>query len=142
LELSESSDPVEEQSREYVSLNLYRMVAEEKAEIINEQRPAIRKLGRNKLKELVLYTLDNYLNDLKNDEDIARKFDISKATFSRFAGRDWKKSTGGSKNLIIPDLWKNVAAVITHNPLFLETAITLGIKGVIDKIVHHTDGEN
>ena len=136
VELSVSYDPVEKEAKEYVSINLYQIVAHEKAELVQKQRPAIRKLGKQKLNNLVLYILDNYLNDLKNDEDIAEEFGISKSTFSRFAGKDWRKNTGQNNEIIIPDLWKNMAGVIMQNQVFVETAINLGIKDFIDIIVN------
>ena len=136
LELSISSDPIEEESKKYVSINLYKIVAHEKAELVHKQRPAIRKLGKGKLYKLVLYILDNYLSDNKTDEEIAEEFGISKSTFSRFAGKDWRKNTGLNNEIVIPDLWQNMASVIIQNPVFVETAISLGIKNFIDKIVN------
>jgi len=136
MELSVSYDPVEKEAKKYVSINLYKIVAHEKAELVQKQRPAIRKLGKEKLKELVLYILDNYLSEDKTDEDIAEEFGISKSTFSRFAGKDWRKNPGSRSEIIIPDLWKNMASVIMQNPVIAETAISLGIKDFIDKIVN------
>ena len=83
-----------------------------------------------------MYILDNYLNARKTDEDIAEEFGISKSTFSRFAGKDWRKNTGLNNVIVIPDLWKNMASVIMQNPVFAETAISLGIKDFINKIVN------
>lgn len=136
VELSVSYDPIKKEAREYVSINLYQIVAHEKAELVQKQRPAIRKLGKEKLNDLVLYILDNYLSDNKTDEDIAKEFGISKSTFSRFAGKDWRKNPGLNNEIVIPDLWKNLANVIMQNPVFVEAAINLGIKDFIDKIVN------
>ena len=62
---------------------------------------------------------------------IANEFGISKATYSRFAGRDWKNNNNGE----VPDLWKNIAQIVTSNHILLETAISVGVKPVIDNIL-------
>jgi len=129
-EVSIHEDPIEISHSEYVQNSLYETVAEEKASNINDLRSAIRGLGKNKVKKLVLRILTEFVENSKKDIDIAREFKLSKATFSRFAGRDWKKNPDKT----IPDLWENIAQVIIKNENFSEFAKGLGIIDIIQKI--------
>jgi len=89
-------------------------VAEEKSERIDEQRPAIRKLGENQLHGLILTLFSRVLDDDHiTDEEVAQRYGLSKSTLSRFAGTHHKGET-------IPDLWKNTLEVISHTPQFSE----------------------
>lgn len=89
-------------------------VSEEKADTITSQRQAIQELGAEQLKKLILSIFDAVAHNESNDAQIARKFGLSKATFSRFAGRKWTQ---------IPDLWRNTAEVIAHHPTLKELFI-------------------
>lgn len=131
-EVSTQEDPIKDQYDEYVSHNLYESVAREKALTLRKLRPAIRKLGQEKVKCLVLQILNMYLENIQSDEEIAREYGISKSTFSRFAGRNWKKGAAGSYQ--IPDLWRNMAGVILKNSIFSETALSLGIGDMLEEI--------
>ncbi len=131
-------DPAEAEERAYLGKHLYIRVADEKAESIHQQRPAIRKLGREKVRQLVLRILDGYVEQGSKDIDIAKEFNLSKATFSRFAGRDWQKSKDGSA-MVVPDLWLNMAKMIHRDPHFSEAAIRLGIKDMVDMIQQESE---
>jgi len=106
------------------------LVANEKAENINQLRPSIQLLGSNKVRNLVLSILENIIYNDCNDNNIASRFGLSKATFSRFAGRDWRKNNNGD----VPDLWRNIAQIVTNDPVFIEIAVSLGINSVIKEI--------
>ena len=97
-----ATTPTEE---EIGALGLAQAVANEKAENIRVQRQAIQALGRERLKQLVLRVFDQLLEGEYRDGEIAAAFNLSKATFSRFAGSRWQ--TSSSK---LPDLWMNVAS--------------------------------
>ena len=88
-------------------------------------------MGEDKIYELVLVILNALANEENNDASIADKFGLSKATFSRFAGRDWKR--GGI--LDIPDLWENMAKVVTSDPVFEEFAMENGVMEIIDIVL-------
>ncbi len=133
--LATNLDPVQVEERQYLATNLYATVANEKADKLHEQRPAIRRLGKEGLRRLVLRILNDYIDAGHKDVDIAREFNLSKATFSRFAGRDWQKNSKGKAGTVVPDLWQNMAMVISQNPYFVEAASRLGVKGTIDTIV-------
>ena len=82
-------------------------VADEKALRMAEQRPAIRRLGAEGLCALVHRVFDDVTSGGLGDGTVARAFGLSKATFSRFAGRCW--SPNGQRP---PDLWLNVARAL------------------------------
>lgn len=121
---------VYEDSEQYPE-DLPTLVAVEKSANLNELRPSIRSLGEEKVKQFVKKILESILYDENNDISIAKEFGISKATFSRFAGRDWKNNNNGE----VPELWKNIAKIFTSNPILVEEAISQGIKPMIDNIL-------
>lgn len=86
-------------------------VSEEKADTITQQRQAIQELGADKLKKLILKIFDAITSDASSDTQVAKEFGLSKATFSRFAGRKWTQ---------IPDLWRNTASILAHHPTLKE----------------------
>ena len=98
------------------------VVAQEKAGNIACQRRAIRALGHDKLKQMVLYIFEKVASDDYHDIAVAKIFGLSKATFSRFAGSRWKTS-----NPNIPDLWLNTAQVLSVHPDFKKAAVEAGI---------------
>ena len=61
-------------------------LANEKADCIELQRPAIRLLGKDKLKALIHKTFDNLMNHGKDYQNILSEFSLSKSTYNRFAG--------------------------------------------------------
>lgn len=97
--------------------SLAKVVAEEKADNIEKQRPTIKALGREKLKQLILRVFDEIRYSDYSDGKLAQDFALSKPTFSRFAGSKWKKN-----GHCVPDLWRNTAKVLSKNPLFEEMA--------------------
>ena len=135
--LAINPDPARAEERAHLE-TLYEKVANEKSESFQEQRPAIRKLGREKVQQLVLRILNDYVEQGSKDIDIAKEFNLTKATFSRFAGRDWQKSKGGS-SMVVPDLWLNMAKMIHRDPYFSEAAIRLGIKEMVDMIQQESE---
>jgi hypothetical protein len=114
--------------------NFTTLIANEKSTNINKLRPSIRSLGKIKLKMFISKILDNIVYDEDKDISIAKEFGLSKAAYSRFAGKNWKNNNDGE----VPDLWKNIAQIITSDPIFLELAISLGINTDIDSILKLT----
>jgi len=117
------------------NVDLYKIIADEKANSIEEQRPAIRKLGKEKLKQMILNILNNITEPGYKDIEIAQEYNLSKASFSRFAGHDWYQNIKDRDPIFIPDLWKNMTSFIHREPNFLNAAIELGIQDVIDLII-------
>ena len=131
LALSREVDPLEVESQDYLQSHLYEQIANEKAVMIKEQRPAIRKLGKKGVRALVLRILDALTQPEAKDIEIVRDFKLSKATYSRFAGRDWLKN---GEKWEVPDLWRNIAGVIIRDPLFFEASVRLGIIDMVQLI--------
>jgi hypothetical protein len=130
--LSVIDDPIEMMKKEDMGNRFYESIADEKANNVQRLRPSIRNLGKEKIKELVLYILNNFNNDDYNDITVANKFGLSKATYSRFAGKDWKKG----KVIESPDLIRNIAKVVNSHPIFLEVVTDLGQRDVINTILN------
>jgi len=102
---------------------LAEVVADEKAEHIDRQRPAIQALGPSSLKRMILEVFENLGRGEQTDHQTARRYGLSKATFSRFAGRNWWQ--GGSP--AVADLWVNTAEALAGNPVFVEAAREAGV---------------
>jgi len=102
-------------------------VAEEKAENITDQRPTIRALGPGRLKKLIMTVFDSLAEDRFNAERIAMDHDLSKATFSRFAGSRWASDDDISDDRDIPDLWRNTAHVLAGHEDFVAAARQAGV---------------
>jgi hypothetical protein len=129
------------QSIEYTSetglsaANLAKAVASDKLYRINALRPAIKKLGKKSLAQLIFRIFDDIDRDSFKDNEIANDFGLSKATFSRFAGSNWKNKSDPNEIVSVPDLWKNTAKVIASDPDFCETAHHAGILKYIRNII-------
>ena len=102
-------------------------VAEEKAENITDQRPTIRALGPSRLRKLITTVFDSLAEDRYNAERIAMDYDLSKATFSRFAGSRWASDDDTSGGRDIPDLWRNTAHVLARHEDFVAVARQAGV---------------
>ena len=108
--------------------SLSEVVAEKKADNIEKQRPAIKALGKDKLKQLILCVFDEIRDTDYSDGKLAQDFGLSKGTLSRFAGSHWHKSGRNT----LPDLWRNTAKILSENRDFEEMAT--GFK----KQIHNT----
>ena len=115
-------------------------IASEKAATIGQQRRAIRALGPEKLKTLVVTVLENVINPSTSDSAIATQFGISKGTLSRFAGRDWRKNRGLDATNGVPDLYRNVSHLMGRTPRFIEAAKRAGIWDELDRIRQENAG--
>ncbi|PKN62629.1 MAG: hypothetical protein CVU57_23560 [Deltaproteobacteria bacterium HGW-Deltaproteobacteria-15] len=118
---------------------LAQVVAEEKSEGVNDLRPAISKIGKDAVKELVLQIFFELDQDDYRLTPLAEKYGISKAALSRFAGSKWfeKADTNDEANdkVEIPDLWKNTAQVLAADPMFLETVASTGFSGCLEWVL-------
>lgn len=101
-------------------------VAEEKTDNITQQRPAIKIIGKIKLKKLVLRMFDSVANCSNDYRNILTEFGLSKATLSRFAGTRWH-SKNVTNNKVVPDLWKNTAQILANHPDFTEVVKQTGL---------------
>lgn len=122
-------------SNESFEISLAQAVAEEKSTNIQQQRRSIRNLGKEKLKQLILCIFNDIGYEDYRDGSIANDYDISKATFSRFAGSKWFEKIGGTEVVTIPDLWKNTAKILAGKPAFMETVVTSGVARRLEEIL-------
>ena len=99
------------------------VVAEEKAECISDQRPAIQGLGEASLKKLVCHVFEALSTDQYEEKGIAELFGLSRPTFSRFAGSRWQIDPSSTA----PDLWRNVAQTLAGHTTFVEKAKEAGV---------------
>jgi hypothetical protein len=129
--------PAKTVSLEEISVRgLAAVVADEKAENITLQRPAIQHLGRDRLKELIRCVFDELTADDHKDSQLAREFGLSKATFSRFAASRFHRHADG---YVVPDLFRNVARLLGGFPALVEAARALGVWERIEAIRIQTE---
>ena len=110
------------------------VVAEEKAENIDDQRPAIRGLGREKLKELIRTVFESLGREDYRAERIAAAFKLSNSSMSRFAGCQWKRDGGTSRGTEVPDLWRNTAHILANHEDFVAVARGAGVWGRVCQV--------
>ena len=136
--LDSNEDPIKSVEEEIFRGKFFKEIATEKSSNSHHLRPAIRILGKEKIYQLVYRILDSFGYDENSDAKIANDFGLSKATYSRFAGRDWRKGD----SFEIPDLWKNIAHVVASDPIFFEAAIDYGLKDSIEFVLEVISKEN
>lgn len=119
--LKDKNDPYDE--IEKYPEDFATMIASEKASNIGGLRPSIRGLGKQKIFSLVKKILESIQHDELKDSEIQKEFGLAKSTYSRFAGGDWKNKNNGE----VPDLWKNIAAIVLKDPTLSELTVSLGI---------------
>ena len=126
--LPPSPDPLPSAIETQVSVEgLAETVACEKAERIKEQRPTIYHLGEEKLKKLIRTVFAKLAYGEYVEKDIARRFGLSEATFSRFAGSRWQSSSDDTVESLVPDLWRNVAHTLADHLDFVVAAQKAGV---------------
>ena len=119
-------DPLVSMIQEQVSVEgLAAVVALEKSENIEQQRRTIKSLGERKLKDLIHRIFDALACGEYVEKEIAASFDLSAATFSRFAGSHWKRNCDDKNR--VPDLWLNLAGVLSGHSCFVMTAKKAGV---------------
>lgn len=120
---------------------LAKIVAAEKIKHFDKLRPAIRKLGEPALKQLIIRVFEDLSDEVFEDQQIAGDFGLSKATFSRFAGSQWKDKLQDNKAASIPDLWHNTARVLGSNQIWLEIAEQAGVIGILKRVFMQNKNE-
>ena len=120
-------------------LAIAKIIADEKAENIHKQRPAIGALGCSALRQLILNIFEDLSIGCYVEGRLASAFGLSKATFSRFAGSRWQNIEH------IPDLWANTAGTLARHKIFREAAYQAGVwehvKEVLQNGPHPRMGE-
>lgn len=103
-------------------------LSREKADAVDQQRPAIRALGAQRLERLCLTVMENWVTGEYTDRQIAGMFDLSPTSMSHFAGSRWNeaKSLEGAE---IPDLYRNAARLLSTCEAFRDLAAQAGVLG-------------
>jgi hypothetical protein len=113
--------------REIQDRGLVHTIADEKAETIDLQRPAISCLGAERLRQLVHSIFDSLSRCDFQADRIAASFGLSQTTLSRFAGSRWKAGDTDSSSVTTPDLWRNTAQTLARHPDFVAIAKHAGV---------------
>jgi hypothetical protein len=126
---------IETQEGRMFARNLADAVAREKAENIDNLRPAIKGLGKKSLRNLIL----QIFSEIEHDEFIltrvASRYGLSKASLSRFAGSSWFEKMAGTQTVNVPDLWKNTAGLLAENSIFMDTVLASGYAGKLKDVL-------
>lgn len=108
-------------------------LATEKSSNIGRLQPAIRVLGKGRVRQLVQRIVKDVVEGHYSQAKVATDFGLSEGTLSRFAGQKWNdRSIGG---LAIPVLWRNLAAVISRNDNFVQAARNAGVWENVRRVV-------
>ena len=125
-------EPLESLIDKEVSVRgLAKVVADEKVTNIRRQRPSIRALGKSTLKQLILHIFEDLSEETYKEGQLADSFGLSTATFSRFAGSRWRKTSQGQ----VPDLWMNTAEMLASHAAFTEAAEEAGVLGRVEQLL-------
>jgi len=130
---------IEQKEGNQFSSNLRIHVAKEKSENLESLRPAIKRIGKEGVYNLVNQIFTDMADEQYNLSEVARNFNLSKATLSRFAGSEWLKDMNQLSKADIPDLWINTARVLAGQPKFMEFVMNAGFKDITDKILKMID---
>lgn len=106
---------------------LAEVVANEKARNILKQRRAIRSMGPEKLKEMILRIFDDIGSNRYSAKEISEAFTVGESSMSRFAGTRWRVEGNLKEDLVVPDLWKNVAHILASAPGYVEASKAAGV---------------
>jgi len=112
-----------------------RYLAREKALSADLQRPALRRLGPEKIERLVTVVVANLATRERTDAEIGREFGLSKTAHSHFCGSEWYKDKMTGQT-VIPDLWLNVAELLSQVDAFRDIAAEAGVFKAVATIVN------
>lgn len=112
---------------------LIEFIADEKADNIAVQRPAIRDLGPVTLPKLVRCILTDLIEGAYEEKRTAETFGISLSTLSRFAGQRWEGDATP------PDLWVNIAHTMAGHETFVEVAKEAGVWARVQQLAPLAD---
>lgn len=119
---------------EVSSKGLATAMADEKTSIIDQLRPSIRRLGRDRLRGLILDVFQGLEQGGYDEGRLAAQYGLSKSSFSRFCGGRWEKPSNGACGPNIPDLWVNFAGLLSASTRFREAAEAAGVWGTVKTV--------
>jgi len=141
LRAKDEASSIDTQEGYMFARNLADAVAQEKVENLEKLRPAIRELGRDSVRKLIMQIFSEIEQGDYELTKMARQHGISKASLSRFAGNSWFDNIDTEKPVTIPDLWKNTAGVLVLNPVFLDTVLASGFQDKLKEVLGLIDSE-
>jgi len=115
--------------------DLAETVAEGKVRHIGRQRPAIQRLGVEKLRGLIHQVFDDLAMDCYEPSRMADRFGLSRATMSRFAGTRWSGRRADVSPTSVPDLWRNTAKALAADDRFMTVARLAGLAGRVEQVL-------
>lgn len=128
----EGSPPAVLARKELAERRLPELVADEKAASIAWQRPAIGSLGPTALRSLVLDIFRDVAAGRYDERRLARRYGLSAATMTRFAGCRWEDSVTKPP----PDLFLNLAHVVATDNVLIEAAQAAGVWPVVNRLLN------
>jgi hypothetical protein len=134
--MGEVNETVEDSPEGYqFAENLGNAVAARKVKNIRRLRPGIRRIGKEKIEEMILQIFRDLSNDEYELSKVATRYGVSNATMSRFAGSKWFERIAGEETLAIPDLWRNTAKILAENTTFMEMVAVSGFAGKLKEVL-------
>jgi len=106
-------------------------IAEEKSDNLDSLRASIARLGRDKVRKLVIAIFDEISTDSFRPSVLGRKFGLSPAAMTRFASLKWDRCNGNN----IPQLWANTARYVVNLPQYSKILYETGLYDKVSSIV-------
>ena len=110
-------------------------IANEKSDNLNILRASIARIGKKKVKELVIAIFDAINTDTYKPSLLGAEFGISPAAMTRFASLKWS-GNGDEKQL--PDLWKNVARYTVNHSDYSKLLYETGLHDKLSSLVQES----
>jgi hypothetical protein len=113
-------------------------LAAEKALHIDAQRPSIQALGRERLTRLVQDVFAGLARGAYHEGRLARRYGLSRSTFSRFCGSEWCRGQQAGRKRKVPDLWANLAGLMARHEGFREAAQAASVWDTVQAVVRNS----
>ena len=90
------------------------------------------RIGKEKVRELVVSIFDGISTGSFRPSLIGREFGVSPAAMTRFASLKWRNGNGDS---YIPQLWENTARYLVNLPQYSKLLYETGLYNKLSSIV-------
>lgn len=118
--------------KEARSKPLSECIANEKADNLDSLRNSIARIGKEKVRELVVSIFDGISTGSFRPSLLGREFGVSPAAMTRFASLKWRNGNGDS---YIPQLWENTARYLVNLPQYSKLLYETGLYNKLSSIV-------
>lgn len=119
---------IESETKDNLQLSL--CIANEKADNLDSVRISIARIGRDKVRKLVVAIFDAIDTANYRPSVLGREFGVSPAAMTRFASLKWD-----TENAKIPQLWQNVARYVVHLPQYSKMLYETGLYDTLSSMV-------